>query len=212
MVGYVDRTFKYIHNQLFFFHLGLAVDRLPIPFSSEKDIIHNLITEIIDLVYSLKKEADATEIPICFVVDGAPLPAKASTHKARAARSRQNLRKARRLVHFFLAGPRSQDKEERFRKKFSSYAAGWIRWSKELKDLVVSSFAALGAELEFDVMTPAKLSVLTAAYEADPKVVEIGHRVGQSLIFSCDGDLLVYPYADRSVVCFWLPSAFIPPN
>ena len=141
----------------------------------------------------------------------------ALAHKSRAIKSRSCLKKARKLARLFLAKPNTvrvqNEVAGQFLRKFRACTSGWVRRFKELKDLVVKSFQLCGAARGFDLNNPAKLSVVTAAFEADPKAVEIGDRMGPSLLFSNDGDLLVYPYADRSVVfevlcCYRLRSLY----
>ena len=197
--------------------LDPAMEGLPFPRSDASTIVRELVEEVISMVSSLQEKAGAREAPVCFVLDGEPLPAKALTHKSRAVKSRSCLKRARRLARLFLAKPntvRAQNEVvEQFFKKFRAYASGWVRWFKELKDLVVEKLQLCGAARGFDLENPAKLSVVTAAFEADPKAVEIGDRMGPSLLFSNDGDLLVYPYADRSVVfeilcCYRLRSLY----
>ena len=156
------------------------------------------------MVHSLQEKAGAIGAPVCFVVDGEPLPAKAHTHKSRAIKSRGYLKKARKLASLFLGKPHAErecsEVAERFRKKFRTCASGWVRWFQDLKKLVVDEFRSHGASREFDPENPAMLSIVTAAFEADPKAVEIAHCMGPSLLFSNDGDLLVYSYADHAVV------------
>jgi hypothetical protein len=180
------------------------MEGLPIPRSEASEIARELVKDVISKVSSLQEKANARETPVCFVLDGEPLPAKALTHKSRAARSRGCLKKARKLARLFLAKPitvRMQNEtKERFCKEFQMCASGWVRWFGWLKDLMIEGFQLCGASHGFDSENPANLSVVTAAFEADPKAVEICHRMGSSLLFSNDGDLLVYPYADRSVV------------
>src|SRR4051812_13914526 len=178
-----------------------TAQQLPIPHSSTSDIIQELVQEIINMVDSLKEKANAKETPVCFVLDGEPLHAKELTHKSRSKKSRGFLKKAWRSANLFLARPDDEQNEVQFRNKFRTCAFGWVRWFKELKELVVEKFLLHGASPDFDPEQPAPLSIVTAPFEADPKVVELGHRVSvPSLLFSNDGDLLVYPYADRSMV------------
>ena len=98
-----------------------------------------------------------------------------------------------------------QRTEGQFLPKFYKCAYGWVRWFKELKQLVVEEMCSRGITLGFTPDKPAPASIVVAGYEADPKCVEVAHLAAdRSIIFSNDGDLLVYPYANDTVV--WIYS------
>ena len=124
--------------------LDPTMEGLPIPRSDASAIIRELVEEVISMVSSLQEKAGEKETPVCFVLDGEPLPAKALTHKSRAIKSRSCLKKARKLARLFLAKPNTvrvqNEVAGQFLRKFRACASGWVRWFKELKDLVVKSF------------------------------------------------------------------------
>ena len=161
-----------------------------------------LADEILSLITKLKsKVADSSSIRVCLVIDGEPLPAKKSTHKHRSHKSYSHLKKARKSATLYLGLPHADnDAVAKFKAKFRANAFGWIRWFANIKDLLVEQLCARGVSLGFDPNNDAEFSIVVSAYEADPMCVEIGRQVPQSIIFSPDGDLIVYPYADKSPV------------
>jgi hypothetical protein len=176
---------------------------LPISYVGEREIVRELVEEILSRVHSLKVKASAEEARVCFVLDGEPLHAKRLTHKSRKRKSYSCLKKARKLAYLYLAKNANvrEEERERFLRKFYSCAYGWIRWSKEFKNLVVEEMRLHNIAFDFCPDNLAPLSTVIAGYEADPKCIDVARCVGKSIIFSNDGDLLVYPYADNAVVC-----------
>ena len=71
----------------------------------------------------------------------------------------------------------------------------------DLKNLLVEQLGARGVSTGFDVNGLEEYSVVVAPYEADPTCVWVADQVRNSCIFSPDGDLLVYPFADSAPVC-----------
>jgi 5'-3' exonuclease len=179
--------------------------QLPYTYTTLRTVICELVKEVIDMVSSLQKKASSEDAHVCFVLDGQPLYAKRQTHKSRSRKSQSSLKAARKLAILFLAKHITEREQPgviaKFRQKFRACAAGWVRWFPEIKQLIVEEMCAQGAAKGFQ--PEQSLSVVTAAFEADPKCVELAHRFPRSIIFSNDGDILVYPYADSSVVCFF---------
>ena len=119
-----------------------------------------------------------------------------------ARQSRQHLKSARRLVRNYLGLPpaaRTAYKQQQFLVRFCKSASGWVRWWSHLKVGVAAKLVERGWAAGFTVDGP-RFSVVTAAFEADPKVVEIASSSRNSAIISTDGDLHVYPFADGAVV------------
>lgn len=156
------------------------------------------------MVSSLKAKASAEDVRACFVIDDEPPHAKRFTHKTRARKSYSSLKAARKLAYLYLGKPvyvrEVAETKERFLRKFRGCAYGWVRWFKELKRLVVEEMCLRGVTLGFNPNNPPSLSVVVAGFEADPKCIDVAHHAEKSIIFSNDGDLLVYPYADNAVV------------
>jgi len=184
---------------------GATATQLPYAYATSRAVIGELVGEILAMVSSLQKKASSEEVAVCFVLDGQPLHAKRLTHKSRSRKSYSSLKSARKLAILYLGKPAVEREKpeviEQFRRKFRACAAGWIRWFQDIKQLVIEEMCARGVANGLQAGQLAQFSVVMAAYEADSKCVDLAHHISPSIIFSNDGDLLVYPYADSSVVC-----------
>ena len=149
------------------------------------------------------KTSDPSSIRVCLVVDGNPLPAKGQTHQKRARASFSHFKRARRVAELFLGKPEHVQEETTasFQKAFRGCAYAWMRWFPELKEALIKVLCAGGARLGFEPDAQELYSVVSAPYEADPVCVWVAEKMPNSIIFSPDGDLLVYPFADESPVC-----------
>ena len=154
------------------------------------------------LIYSLLNGTENNPPRVCIVIDGDPLPAKRETHKARAQKSRRHLKRSCKIVRNHLGVPpasRTAERQRQFLARFCSNASGWVRWWDYLKIGIATKLLERGCGTGF----PAEgfqISVVTAPFEADPKVVEIASLSQSSAIISTDGDLHVYPFADNAIV------------
>jgi hypothetical protein len=110
---------------------------LPLQYADEKAIVTELVDEILEMTHDLKAKAFADEACICFVLDGEPLHTKRLTHKSRGKKSYSSRKKACKLADFYLAKPADARTVDQFLPKFHKCAYGWVRWFKELKQLVV---------------------------------------------------------------------------
>jgi len=180
--------------------------QLPFACTTLRAVISELCKEILDMVSLLRTKASCEEVHVCLVLDGDPLYAKRAAHRSRSQKSRSSLKAARKLAARFLTKPVNvrQRPEEiaKFKRKFCAYAAGWVRWFPDIKRLVEEEMSFHGATKGCQPGQPSVFSIVTAVLEADPKCVDLANRFPRSIIFSCDGDLLVYPYADSAVVCW----------
>jgi len=178
-----------------------AASKLPYSLTSPRIIIRSAVAELLEMVRKVKEHRPVPwPIRSCFVVDGQPLPAKKFTHQSRARTSRSHLKCARRLCINYLGKPAGTRLEEatKFRKQFRACAAGWLRWFPDLKQLLVEELIAFGASDGFDPNGTSEFSVVRAPFEADPVCVYVAHHSSRSMLFSCDGDLLIYPFANHS--------------
>jgi len=158
--------------------------------------------EMLAMIAKLKSTVpNSSSIRVCLVIDGNALPAKQDTHRVRSRKSFSQLKQARRLTRTFLGKPQNQpDVVAKFQARFRGCAYGWIRWFSDLKNLLVEQLGARGVSTGFDVNGLEEYSVVVAPYEADPTCVWVADQVRNSCIFSPDGDLLVYPFADSAPV------------
>ena len=176
----------------------------PIPLTRRP--IHETVASIVEEIRAEVHEFVGnlpSQPRVCFVLDGEPLPAKRSTHKLRARRSYQHLKAARRLVNIHVAKqPQAQATAttDKFLARFAARASGWIRWFGPLKQNIVAELVRRGCVMGFDPKGLSQFSVVVAPFEADPKCVEIANQCSDAVIWSSDGDLQIYPFADNALV------------
>ena len=181
---------------------GPAAQELPLAYESTDNIIAGVANEVLSLIRRLLNGTEEKSPKVCIVIDGDPLPAKRETHKTRARKSYQHLKLARKLIRNYLGLPpaaRTPDKQQQFLTRFRKNASGWVRWWGHLKTGVAAKLVEYGCAAGFPV-NGFQFSVVTAPFEADPKVIEIASLSQNSAIISTDGDLHVYPFADDAVV------------
>jgi len=196
-----DETYKIHHIA----ELGPIALNLPYGHKTSHDIIGEFADEMLNIVAKLKSMlADSSSIRICFVIDGEPLPAKQGTHQERSRKSYAKFKQGQRLAKVFLSKPPEEqlqhDNIAKFRAKFRGYAYGWIRWFPHLKELLVAQLCERGVLRGFGSNSREEYSIVNAPFEADPVCVWIAEQVQNSIIFSPDGDLQVYPFADAAPV------------
>jgi hypothetical protein len=182
-----------------------AADSLPYEHVEPHVIIDELADKMLTMIKDFKSTVpDSSSIRVCLVIDGDALPAKRNTHQERSRKSFSQLKRARRLARIFLGkSQEDQQKDEvlyRFRTRFRGYAYGWIRWFPYLKDLLAQRLVARGSSSGFKVDATEEYSVVVAPYEADPTCVWLAEKVSNACIFSPDGDLQIYPFADKAPV------------
>jgi len=176
---------------------------LPYPSTEQRTIMEEFALEMLTQIDNVRnKLSDPSSVRVCLVLDGEALPAKHATHKSRQRNSYNYLKEARRTSRNFLGRPTSEDAVFKFRTRFHKCAQGWVRWFDDIKKLLVEALCANHVDLGFDSSSKNQYSVVVAPYEADPVCVYIAHQFPKSVIFSNDGDLLVYPYATLSPVCY----------
>ena len=175
---------------------------MPLAYEPADVIITGIVDEVLSSIDRLLKGTEEISPRVCIVIDGEPLPAKQGTHKTRARRSYQHLKFARRLVRNYLGLPpaaRTAYKQQQFLTRFHKSASGWVRWWSHLKVGIAAKLVERGWADGFTVDGP-RFSVVTAPFEADPKVVDVASSSRDSAIISPDGDLHVYPFADDALV------------